>query len=209
MGCGVAEGAEGVKGADCFFCFRCGINALGFVNDEDWVGFCDEVNRPHTVEFVVWPMDDVGGVFFCGVFEAFTERIYVDDHDVHGIGGCECPYLFEFLAVVDEVVVDEVVVLCVEVVFCYFKRFCDSFFYGDVWYDNDEFGKSIGFVEFEDGFGVDVGFAGTGFHFYVEVVVSVEWICSLGESVFQLDLPEVLSDFVVADGKPVSDTDAI
>mgnify|MGYP001549828238 CR=1 FL=1 len=106
MGCGVAEGAEGVKGADCFFCFRCGINALGFVNDEDRVGFCDEVNRPHTVEFVVWPMDDVGGVFFCGVFEAFTERIYVDDHDVHGIGGWACASLFVFFVFVKEGWVD-------------------------------------------------------------------------------------------------------
>ena len=61
---------------------------------------------------------------------------------------------------------------------------CDA---GD---DYDEFGESVGFVEFENGPEVDVGFAGSGFH--VDGVVSAEeFVVGEEVGVVVLDVLEV------------------
>src|SRR6056297_498264 len=117
MGSGVPKSAKRVERLYCFLALFGSIYTLGFIDDDYWISFLDELNRPCSSHPVMGTMDDIGFVLLLRIFETFTKGIDIYNHDLDIIVGGEAPYLTEFLGFIDEVVVLDVVVESFEVLF--------------------------------------------------------------------------------------------
>ena len=74
---------------------------------------------------------------------------------------------------------------------------------GDGRNHDDEFGEAVFPVQFKDGLGVDIGFAGAGFHFHAELALLKR--VRQRQNVALLDFPHIGEHGLVVDDQGVAD----
>ena len=141
---------------------RCGsAHLLRFVEDQNGPVGSDDIYRLSAAEVVQF-FTDSAGVRTTGV-----ECLNVDNHNIDTRAGAEIVQLRQVLAVINEEPCLFAVVFH-EVVFGDLEGLIDALAdrYGRDYHD--EFAPAVAFVQLENGFDVNIGLAGSGFHFHVE-----------------------------------------
>ena len=190
VGGGIAQGQHGVELFDIFLCLL-SFHGLRLVNDQDGVGFGDDVDGAAGAEFVQLH-GDPPGVFAFGV-----KGLGVDDHDVDGAVGSKAVDFRQLGGIVDEVA-DLLAVFFGEM----FLRHLEGFVYalpdGDAGDHDDELRPAVVLVQLIHGLDVGISLAHAGFHFDGEVIPALQPFRRL-DLVCPLDLADMLQHHVVAE----------
>ena len=189
------HGGQGLPAAP----LQTAVHALRLVHDQDRPGGPDEIDR----------------LLAAGAFAVLVEVVDVllvdgphrHHHDPDLRAGGEIPDPARLGGVVEEVFERRPRVERPEVFLRDPERFVDTFLDGDRRHDDDEFGEAVALVQLEDRAQVHVGLAGPRLHLHAEVTGSQ----GLGkrDAVAELDGAQVVEDFLVGQGKPVADAEAV
>ena len=161
VGCGIPQHTHGVQRADRLFRLGGVVHALGFVDDDNGVGILNQPDRAAAAQPILILIEDVLGLF---------ESVDVDNHNLNLGAGGKLPHVVELRGVVDKKPAGHIVILEAEVFLCHLKGLVDALPDGDRRHHHHELGEAIPAVQLKDGFGVNIGFAGAGFHLDAELM---------------------------------------
>ena len=156
-GCGgIAQGEQRMEFFQAFFGLLA-LHALRFVNDQDGVGFGNDVDWPPGLELVQLHIDAAG------VPAAGVERLRVDDHGRDGVLRGELFHPGQLGRVVDKVA-DLLAVLLGKVFLGDREGFVDALADGDAGHHDDKLAPAVAFVQLVHRFDVGIGFTDAGLH---------------------------------------------
>lgn len=179
MSSGIAQGKEGMEGAQGFF-GPVTAHVLRLIEDEDRAGLLDKLEgKALTRQALGGLEDDVGG---------FVEGIEGDNEDFNEGGSGEGAQLAELTALVLDDVDGFVLVESAEVITGDLEIFDNAFVDGDGGNNDDKLTKCKAFAQLVDGTDVGVGFAGAGLHLDSEAGVAPGFGASAIEDHAVIDL---------------------
>lgn len=111
-------------------------------------------------------MNDIGFGVFTWIGETFSKCIDVNNHNAYIATCSKVSYLFQIGAIVDKIVIINIVKNGFKMFTGDIKRLFCSLFDGDRGHYDDKFGEAILTIEFKNGFEVDIGFTCSCFHLH-------------------------------------------
>ena len=166
--CGIAQCQQRAKLFQPFFCLLA-LDRLRFINDQNRVCLCDNVDRAAGAELVQLHVN-APRVLTLGI-----ERLRVDNHDIDGTVGRKAVNFCELGRIIDEKP-DFLAVFLREMLLCHLKGLINALADGDARHDHDEFAPTIVLVQLIHGLDVGIGLADTGLHFNRQVVATFQLV---------------------------------
>ena len=173
---------------------------LGFVQDQDRpVGF-DDINGTTGSKLITLGVDDTRFLAFTVLFQGRGKGLGVDNHNLNAAAGREGIQLVQILAVVDEETGLFAVVFH-EVVGHHIEALSDAFPNGNGRHHHDELAPAVHLVQFEHGFDVHIGFAGSGFHLHIQAAPpqTLHQFWRQFDVVLALDGVDILQQLIIAE----------
>ena len=165
------------------------LHRLRFINNQNRVRLCNNVNGPTGTELVQLHIN-TAGIFAFGI-----ERLRIDDHDIDGTIRGKAVDFRQLCGVVDKEA-DLLAVLFCKVILCDLKRFIHTLTDGNTGHDHDKLTPAVMLVQLIHGLDIGVGFADTCFHLNGKVIVSLQLLGRLN-LVGALDFLQVLQTHTV------------
>ena len=166
MGGGIAQRNHGVKLLQVFLGLL-PLHGLRLVDDQNRIGFCDDINGPTAAELVQLHVD-APGILALGV-----EGLAVDNHHIDGAVRRKAVDLCQLRGIIDKEA-DLLPVLLCKMLLGHLEGFINAFANGNAGHHNDELRPAVLLVELIHGFDVGIGFAYAGFHFDGQVVAALQ-----------------------------------
>ena len=200
----IVQSKQRVKMFQSILC-DCTTHFLRLIQNQDGAVGLDNVDGAAGGKFIPLGINDE--LLFVLLFSFLCRKgpgksVRVDNHDLNPRTGGEVIQLIQVLAVVNEdagffaVILHEVVSHGVETLF-------DAFPDRNGRYHYDKLTPAIDLVQLEHGLDVHIGFAGTGFHFYVQAAPAETFHQFRGQLdvVFALQFVDVLQKLRIAQGQ--------
>ena len=162
MGCRITQRKHGIKLFQIFFCLL-SFHRLGFVNNQNRIGFCQNINGTPGTKLIQLHVNTPG------IFALCIKRLGVNDHHINGIIRSKPVNLCQLGRIINKIP-DLFTVLFCKMIFRSLERFVHTFTDGNAGHHDNELTPAILLVQFIHCFDVCICFPDTGFHLNGQVI---------------------------------------
>ena len=169
---------------------------LRLVNHDNGLGFAHQINRLGLAEFLV--------VVAINQVQVILEGLDGHDHNLNIITRGKVADFLNMFAVIDKSIIIHIAVKPAEMFTGYLDGLLHTFLDGYARHNDDEFGKAIRLIEFQQCAQVNVGFAGAGFHLNIEIQLVIRQRVGLGQAMPQLHRTNVIQQIFFVQHQPIA-----